>query len=76
MRKGSHFLRISLRPDPAASISVRQLYKSYPVWCQAQSVDPLAPEALGQQLRSIIDAIGLECERVDGDVLIRGAALK
>jgi hypothetical protein len=37
--------------------------------------NPLAPEVLGQQLRSIIDAIGLECERVDGDVLIRGAAL-
>ena len=71
----SHFLRIALRPDPAATVSLRQLHKSYPAWCQAQSVDPLAPAVLGQHLRSIVDAIGLECERKNGDVIIRGAAL-
>jgi hypothetical protein len=28
-----------------------------------------------EHLRSIVDAIGLECERIDKDVFFRGAAL-
>jgi hypothetical protein len=71
----SKFLLIALRPDPAATVSLRQLHQSYPAWCREQSVDPLAPAVLGQHLRSIVDAIGLKCERTDGDMLIRGAAL-
>jgi hypothetical protein len=71
----SHFLRIVLRPDPVATASLRRLHESYPAWCLAQSIDPLAPAVLGQHLRSIVDAIGLECERKNGDVIIRGAAL-
>jgi hypothetical protein len=35
----------------------------------------LPPAQLGQHLRSIVDAIGLECERTEKDVIIRGAAL-
>ena len=50
----SRFLLVALRPDPTATVSLRQLHKSYPAWCQAQSVDPLTPEVLGQQLRSIV----------------------
>jgi hypothetical protein len=71
----SHFLRIALRPDPAATASLRRLHESYPAWCRKQAVDPLPPAQLGQHLRSIIDAIGLKCERTNGDMLIRGAAL-
>jgi hypothetical protein len=35
----------------------------------------LPPQELGQQLRSVVEAIGLECERTEKDVIIRGAAL-
>jgi hypothetical protein len=71
----SHFLRIALRPDPAATASLRRLHENYPVWCREQSIDPLPPAQLGQHLRSIVDAIGLECEQTEKDVIIRGAAL-
>jgi hypothetical protein len=71
----SHFLRIAVRPDPNAETSLRQLNDRYPGWCREQSVDPLPPAQLGQQLRSIIDAIGLECVPTGRDVIIRGAAL-
>ena len=71
----SHFLRIALRPDPNAEMSLRQLNDRYPRWCREQSLDPLPPAQLGQQLRSIIDAIGLECVATEKDVIIRGAAL-
>jgi hypothetical protein len=71
----SHFLRIALRPDPNAETSLRQLNNRYPGWCQEQKVDPLPPDRLGQELRSIIDAIGLECVPTEKDVIIRGAAL-
>jgi hypothetical protein len=71
----SHLLRIALRPDPSAEMSLRQLNDRYPRWCQEHSLDPLPPAQLGQQLRSIIDAIGLECVPTEKDVIIRGAAL-
>jgi hypothetical protein len=71
----SHFLRIAVRPDPKAEMTLRQLNDRYPGWCREQSVDPLPPAQLGQQLRSIIDAIGLECVPTGKDVIIRGAAL-
>ena len=69
----AHFLHTRLRPDPVGSTSLRQLHADYPTWCREQAVDPLGEVALGKQLRSIVNAIGLKCETVDGDVLIHGA---
>jgi hypothetical protein len=39
------------------------------------AVDPLPAAELGRQLRSIVDAIGLEREPQGGDIVVRGAAL-
>ena len=41
-----------------------------------QAVDMLQPAELGQHLRSIVDAIGLECVPVDRDVVIKGAVIR
>jgi hypothetical protein len=35
----------------------------------------LPPAEFGKQLRSIIDAIGLECEPKQGDMIIHGATV-
>jgi len=43
--------------------------------CATKSKEPLPSPILGRELRTIIDAIGLQCEPTQGDVVIRGAAL-
>lgn len=72
----SQFLTAVIRPDESSGASLRALHSKYPEWCQARAVDQLPTPALGQELRDIINAIGLECEPHDGDVIIRGAALR
>lgn len=71
----AEFLRAVLRPDPEGSASLRRLYGQYPAWCEARRIDPMPPAALGQHLRTIVDAIGLEVEPEGQDMVVRGAAL-
>jgi hypothetical protein len=72
----SQFLSAVIRPDESSGASLRALHNKYPEWCQACAVDQLPAPTLGQELRAIFDAIGLECVPRDGDVIIRGAALR
>lgn len=69
------FLRAVLRPDPEGATSLRRLHGTYIDWCRGHDAEPLPPAELGQQLRVIIDAIGLEVEPEGQDVVVRGAAL-
>jgi hypothetical protein len=69
------FLRAVLRPDPMGATSLRRLHGTYIDWCRGHDAEPLPPAELGQQLRVIVDAIGLEVEPEGQDVVVRGAAL-
>lgn len=69
------FLRAVLRPDPEGATSLRRLHGTYIDWCRGHDAEPLPPAELGQQLRVIVDAIGLEVEPEGQDVVVRGAAL-
>jgi hypothetical protein len=69
------FLRAVLRPDPEGATSLRRLHGTYLEWCRGHDAEPLPPAELGQQLRVIVDAIGLEVEPEGQDVVVRGAAL-
>ncbi len=70
------FLQTSIKPDPAGAASLRDLYDRYLGWCETLLVDPLPADELGAELRSIVDAIGLECRNRGKDVIVRGAALQ
>jgi hypothetical protein len=72
----SQFLHAVIRPDESSGASLRALHGKYSEWCQHRAVDQLPTPALGQELRDIIDAIGLKCEPCDGDIIIRGASFK
>jgi hypothetical protein len=72
----ARFLRSILQPNQSGESSLRQLHTRYPDWCRQQGVDLLPPVELGQHLRSIVDAIGLECVPVDRDVVIKGAVIR
>lgn len=65
----------TIRPDPSGTASLRALHDRYLPWCTAKSRDPLPLLTLGQELRKIIDAIGLVCEPDGVDVTIHGASL-
>jgi hypothetical protein len=69
------FLRAVLRPDPTGATSLRRLHGTYLDWCRGHDAQPLPPAELGQHLRAIVDAIGLEVEPEGQDVVVRGAAL-
>lgn len=69
------FLRAVLRPDPEGATSLRRLHGTYIDWCRGRDAEPLPPAELGQHLRVIVDAIGLEVEPEGQDVVVRGAAL-
>jgi hypothetical protein len=72
----SQFLKHAVfRPDPNGAASLRELQHSYSGWCRSREVAALPPAEFGKQLRSIVDAIGLECEPTQGDVIIRGATI-
>ncbi|MFA5952785.1 MAG: hypothetical protein WC807_21205 [Hyphomicrobium sp.] len=71
----SQFLRAVIRPDPAGAASLRELHARYIAWCSIHGVAPLPGPDLGRELRSIVDALGLECESRSGDVVVWGAAL-
>jgi len=71
----SQFLRSTLQPNPTASASLRQMHNRYLDWCAEASIDPLPPTELGLELRSIIDAIGLECRSTGKDVIVWGAGI-
>jgi hypothetical protein len=68
-------LAVKFAPDPAGAASLRELHSRYHGWCQSAGVEQLPPAEFGRHLRSIVDAIGLECEPKGRDVLVRGAAL-
>jgi hypothetical protein len=65
----------AVRPDPSGSASLRELHARYVPWCEAKSKEPLTSPVLGREIRSIIDAIGLSCELVGNDVIVRGATI-
>jgi hypothetical protein len=68
----SRFLKqVGLRPDPEGEVSLKGLQRRYLDLCET----PLPPAEFGKQMRSIIDAIGLECVPVQGDMIIRGATV-
>jgi hypothetical protein len=70
----SHFLRSVLRPDPEGRASLKRLHERYyGDW--SGDARRLPPAELGKELRSIIDALGLQCERSGRDVIVRGAAI-
>jgi hypothetical protein len=69
------FLRTVLRPDPKGATSLRRLHGTYLDWCRGHNAEPLPPAELGQHLRAIVDAIGLQVEPEGQDVVVRGAAL-
>jgi hypothetical protein len=71
----SQFLRSTLKPDPNGSASLRDLHLRYIDWCRSTGLEPLPAPTLGQHLRTIVDAIGLECEPRERDIVVRGAAL-
>lgn len=71
----SAFLLATLRPDPEGSASLRRLHGRYREWCAERALPALPPAELGQQLRVIVDAIGLEVEPEGKDMVVRGAAL-
>jgi hypothetical protein len=72
----SQFLKQAVfRPDPEGQASLKQLRSSYIGWCQSSKLPLLPPAEFGKQLRSIIDAIGLECEAKHGDMIIHGATI-
>jgi hypothetical protein len=71
----SAFLMECVRPDPNAAASLRELHARYLPWCRSRSKEPLPTKELGRELRSIIDAIGLECEPAGHDVIVRGARI-
>jgi hypothetical protein len=71
----SRFLRTVIKPDPAGAASLRELHGLYLEWCRSAAIDPLPAAELGRHLRSIVDAIGLECEPQGRDIVVRGAAL-
>ena len=72
----SQFLKHAVfRPDPNGAASLRELQHSYSGWCRSREVAALPPAEFGKQLRSIVDAIGLECEPTQGDIIIRGATI-
>ena len=55
----SRFLMATVRPDLTGTASLRELYRSYSTWCSQQGIAPIPAGQLGQELRSIFDAIGL-----------------
>jgi hypothetical protein len=63
------------RPDPEGQASLKYCATATSGWCQSSELAPLAPAAFGKHLRSIIDAIGLECEAKHGDMIIHGATI-
>jgi hypothetical protein len=67
------FLRAALKPDPAGETSLRQLHAAYGAWACDRQLEPLSAVDLGMQFRALVDAIGLQCEPTDNDVVIRGA---
>jgi hypothetical protein len=69
------FLRFALQPNPEACTSLRKLQARYLDWCVSSSIGPLPPSELGPELRSIVDAIGLECRSTWKDVIVQGAAI-
>jgi hypothetical protein len=70
----SHFLREVLHPDPKGRASLKRLHERYyGDW--SENSQRLPPAELGKELRAIIDALGLECERSGRDVVVRGAAI-
>jgi hypothetical protein len=69
------FLQTTIKPDPSGMVSLRPLYDRYLNWCETLLVDPLPAGELGSELRSIVDAIGLECRSCGKDVIVRGAAM-
>jgi hypothetical protein len=71
----SRFLCAVLKRDPEGAASLRALQGRYLEWCRAGALDPLPAPELGREMRSLIDAVGLECEPNGRDVVIRGAAL-
>jgi hypothetical protein len=72
----SQFLKHTVfRPDPRGEASLKELQRRYVGWCQLREVPVLPPAEFGKQLRSIIDAIGLECEPKQGDMIIHGATV-
>jgi hypothetical protein len=72
----SQFLKAVIQPNKDGDASLRALHGKYPAWCRARAIDQISARELGQELRTIIDTIGLECEQRDGDVIIRGASLR
>jgi hypothetical protein len=71
----SEFMMECVRPDPLGNASLRDLHARYLPWCATKSKEPLPSSVLGRELRTIIDAIGLDCESSHGDVVIHGATI-
>jgi hypothetical protein len=71
----AQFLSSTLRPDPAAGASLRELHVRYGEWCARWAVQPLPAGELGEELKSMFGAIGLECKRLEHDVIVEGAAI-
>jgi len=71
----ARFLRHVIEPDPNGEASLRQVYGLYAAWCAAAGTVPLQTNTLGGELRAIVDALGLQCERSGDDVIVRGACV-
>ena len=67
------FLQSTIGADPAGAASATPSPSRYIDWCGALLVDPLPAEELGLELRSIVDAIGLEYRNRGKDVIVCGA---
>jgi len=67
----AQFLSSTLRPDPTSGTSLRE----YGEWCARSAVVPLPAGELGEELNLMFGAIGLECKRLEHDVIVEGTAI-
>ena len=71
----AQFLSSTLRPDPTGGTSLRELHGRYGEWCARSAVVPLPAGELGEELKLMFGAIGLECKRLEHDVIVEGTAI-
>ncbi len=71
----AQFLSSTLRPDPTGGTSLRELHGRYGEWCARAATVPLPAGELGEELKSMFGAIGLECKRLEHDVIVEGTTI-
>lgn len=71
----SAFLCAALKPDPTGSEPAERLYLKYLEWCEVMGTPPLAPVALGREMRSLVKGTSLRLVESGETVVLKGAAI-